>query len=358
MRWIKKLLLPSLVVLLSLFVSVFGLEKQASAAYVSRNITGLTTNDVSFTRQGDSASGVFVLEFADHPSYTSSLRNYRFTNLGFTFNSSLSSDNQNGIYLDFYILVSDKGSASSELNTMEFSAAGVCPSINPNNYQDRYSITECSVETISRETFVTQFQTDYYSASGIAYDELSTINYSETFFYIHYQMKAYINSDSSVSTTSFSLYGPFLQIFSNRNFANLRLTVLTAYATSGYPINRQTAEEKMNDKDDEDRQNLENQTSETESDANEQGAAAESTGTSLLGVFSSFVSSLAQIHETNCLLPTISVYGLDLGRLDLCTFDVPPGIIALATVGMIFIIVPLSFHLARRLINIFRSFQG
>ena len=111
-------------------------------------------------------------------------------------------------------------------------------------------------------------------------------------------------------------------------------------------------------KDEQDRANIEAQTDDTQDGADESSAQAQATGTTLMGAFSAFVSALANVHQTNCNLPNFSIYGMNFSNMDLCTFDVPSGILALATIGMVFIIVPMSFHLVKRLINIFRSFSG
>lgn len=351
MRWIKKLLLPSLVVLFSLLVSVFGFEKQVSAT--ARNINAFSLSGLNFTTLASPGSNNFKYRLFDVDTFNN-LAVSRFTNPSFTFNNNLRSNKENGILLDFFVFIKNSYKSSEDLL-----AAPYCPDDNTNMYQGMYAVAECQVELVGRERVVDEWNVEYFSASAAINEIMSDASNDVTHIF-RYRIIAYQTGDNFVNTSGFGLYGPLFTLAASKTgvIRSSVIYVLFNYAIDGQPINRKSADEQMNDKDEEDRQNLENQTSETESDANEQGAAAQSTGTSLLGVFSAFVSSLAQIHETNCLLPSISVYGLDLGRMDLCTFDVPPGIIALATVGMIFIIVPLSFHLARRLINIFRSFQG
>ena len=76
----------------------------------------------------------------------------------------------------------------------------------------------------------------------------------------------------------------------------------------------------MNEKDNEDRDNLESQSSDTDSASASSSSDAESTGTTLLGAFSAFVTAITSIF-------------------------------------MILFCVPLSISTARKVINLFRSFQ-
>lgn len=342
MRWIKKLLLPSLVVLFSLLVSAFGFGKQASAV---RDYSTL------------SSTIPYSVEAKVNNVYQTLTGNY---------NAGVSAA---FYYLPNSITCSNKTTAISDFRFSDFRNGFTIPKHSDFTFILYWAFDSLGTDTVPYQDTFTHIPSRLTIGGGryyylVNHDITYTKNdideyYTRTTIFMSLTFRNDSDNDIVISArntdTKIELgWNGFPNIC---NYSSVSFQFAGGYTEPILKSEAEVANEEQQ-KDDEDRQNLENQTSETESDANEQGAAAQSTGTSLLGVFSAFVSSLAQIHETNCLLPNISVYGLDLGRMDLCTFDIPPSIIALATVGMIFIIVPLSFHLARRLINIFRSFQG
>lgn len=343
MIWKKKLLLLLLVVSSSLLLSVFGFEIPVSAA--NRNVTTLSDSVSSYTVVSGSTGGLF-----ERTTNVSDGTATRFFHLNFGLNNTITSSNTNGVHVQFYVLVN----GYPDYAGYQLIAPGCPVDYAPSGY---WSVKDCTAEFIEWETFVTRWQ--YRENSQVQGNDSIITDQIQSTYVLHYDFIAYYGRDDSVTTNTFKTYGPYLAFF-NDDGATRRFdyTVLFANYVSNVPINVPTAEDKMNDKDDQDRADLENQSSDTSDSADEQGAEASETGTTLLGVFSAFVSALATIHETNCRLPSMTVYGMELGQMDLCTFDVPPGIIALATVGMVFIIVPLSFNLARRLVNLFRSFQG
>lgn len=112
----------------------------------------------------------------------------------------------------------------------------------------------------------------------------------------------------------------------------------------------------MNEKDDEDRDNIEQQSSTASSDSDSSAQDAEQTGTTLLGAFSAFVNALTNASPSNCVLD-MDLGNLDMGNVDLCQLSPPAGFQAIASVFMILFCVPLSIATARKLISLFRSFQ-
>lgn len=119
---------------------------------------------------------------------------------------------------------------------------------------------------------------------------------------------------------------------------------------------RQSAADKLNEKDDEDRDNLEQQSSSATSDSDSSAEDAEQTGTTLLGAFSAFVGALTNATPSNCVID-MDLGNLDMGNVDLCDLDPPAGFQAISSVFMIMFCVPLSIATARKVISLFRSFQ-
>lgn len=112
------------------------------------------------------------------------------------------------------------------------------------------------------------------------------------------------------------------------------------------------------DKDNEDRQNIEQQQQDNQDAADDNQNDVDTTTASMADVAGSIVGAVAQIHQTNCRLPNMTINGMELKDMDLCTFDTPPGLQALASVGMIFLMIPLSIRLIKRLLNLYREILG
>lgn len=112
------------------------------------------------------------------------------------------------------------------------------------------------------------------------------------------------------------------------------------------------------EKDDEDRENIEEQREENQDDADDAGSEATSTGTSLFSAFTQLLGALTNISGNDCRLPNIQVYSLNLGSMDLCTYTIPPQIMALVSIGMVFIIVPLGIHLVKKMIALYKEITG
>ena len=115
--------------------------------------------------------------------------------------------------------------------------------------------------------------------------------------------------------------------------------------------------EQQQEQDQEDRDNIEQQSSDIDSDASDSQQDAENTGTTLLAAFSSFVTSITSASPSNCNLD-MDLGNLDLGVVNLCQLSPPAGFSTLASIFLILFCVPLSIATARKVISLFRSFQG
>lgn len=118
-----------------------------------------------------------------------------------------------------------------------------------------------------------------------------------------------------------------------------------------------SAEAEMNEKDNQDRSDIQSQQSSVDSGADSSQDSAESTGTTLLVAFSSFVSAITSARPSNCNI-NMDMGNLDLGVVNFCQLSPPPEFQTLASIFMILFCVPLSVATARKVINLFRSFQS
>lgn len=84
---------------------------------------------------------------------------------------------------------------------------------------------------------------------------------------------------------------------------------------------------------------------------------ADATGTTLLSAFSGFVTAVTSASPTNCRIPA-NLGRVDLGELDFCANPVPAWISTIGSLILVVTLVPLSLHLATKMITIFRSFTN
>lgn len=109
--------------------------------------------------------------------------------------------------------------------------------------------------------------------------------------------------------------------------------------------------------DQQDRQDLQNQSSDIDSSADSSQQSAENTGQTLLAAFSSFVTAITNARPSNCNID-MDLGNLDLGIVNFCQLSPPAPFQTIASIFMILFFVPLSIATARKVINLFRSFQG
>lgn len=114
----------------------------------------------------------------------------------------------------------------------------------------------------------------------------------------------------------------------------------------------------LNEKDNEDRSNIESQSTSTDNEANDGGDDASETGTSLFSAFTQLLSALTNVNGNTCTLPAMQVYSLNLGNMNLCQYDIPPQIMALVSIGIVFIIIPLGINLVKRMISLYKEITG
>lgn len=132
----------------------------------------------------------------------------------------------------------------------------------------------------------------------------------------------------------------------------LSMSSITEYKTTN------DGADELNEKDDEDRSNLESQSSDTESGADDSANNISSGTTSLIGAISSFSTAMTNISAGNCTLPEISAYGISLGQLNLCTYSPPAWVQTALSVVVSLIAIRLAYAIFKRIIKIVKSFTG
>lgn len=93
----------------------------------------------------------------------------------------------------------------------------------------------------------------------------------------------------------------------------------------------------------------------TASDSSQQ--QADSTGTTLLGAFQSFVGAISSASPTSCVI-NANIGDFKMGNADLCSLTVPPAVKTIGSILLIAFCVPLSLALVNKMIGLFRSFQN
>lgn len=226
--------------------------------------------------------------------------------------------------------------------------SALCPRAN-NTFIDR-----CEIKELSRENYI-QNITQIPDPAGVGqFNAVIGANANNI-----QMVEIWGHGKSNQDLTSLTYQGDWLYFIQNTNPSLDAPVKLTIYFS---PIEVYTEEENASDeaaeKELEDRNNLESQSTSTDNQANNSGQAAANTGTTLFGAFTQFVSALGNVSGSSCVLPNMQVYSLDLGQMDLCTYDIPPQIMALVSIGMVFIIVPLGIHLVKKMLNLYKEITG
>lgn len=163
-----------------------------------------------------------------------------------------------------------------------------------------------------------------------------------------------VPTSSQISSIQNSLNGLY-----NTNqsiLANTDLIIQTIQDAFDDTTRTADAVEEQNRRDDEDRDNIEQQSSNIDDSASDSQSDAQSTGTTLLSAFTAFVNALTNANPSNCNID-MDLGNLDLGVVNLCQLSPPSGFTTLSSIFMILFCVPLSIATARKVISLFRSFQ-
>lgn len=227
-----------------------------------------------------------------------------------------------------------------------------------------------SVIDVTYGEYGTTFITLYLDQSLTGEIDLTPVSfpYTATSINIHSSFISAITlqkmpSSSQIDTISDTLSSMLADLdVTNANVNNLNTSVTNIlYEIRDMNSNTERtadAVEEQNEKDNQDRQDIEQQSGSTETEANEQADEATQTGTSLFSAFTQLLSALTNVNGNSCTLPAMQVYTLNLGNMNLCQYDIPPQIMALVSIGMVFIIIPLGINLVKRMISLYKEITG
>lgn len=105
------------------------------------------------------------------------------------------------------------------------------------------------------------------------------------------------------------------------------------------------------------KEDLENQKQESEDTAEDSSSAAQDTATSLLNVIVQTIGVFSSASPTSCSINGDLIPHLPLGNLNLCQHSPPPAITALGSILLLGFVVPLAYHLVKRMLALIGSFQ-
>lgn len=114
----------------------------------------------------------------------------------------------------------------------------------------------------------------------------------------------------------------------------------------------------MDDVEDEQQDKYEDQASENEDTISSDSTAAQNTATSLLQVIVQAIGVFSSAQPTNCNIDGSLIPHLPLGTLNLCQNSPPAAITALGSILLIGFVVPLAYHLVKRMLALIGSFQS
>lgn len=254
-----------------------------------------------------------------------------------------------------------------------------CPQFYDSTY---FSTIECEIDSNGDVSSGQHFQTINYVAKGYVNTSINTNQLVMSIMFRNnhaqgirvYGLSPVISSNAGTSTDVSAL----LQQISSSNQSILSAiqsfnsditTILPAIESNIINAIRNNSNsttinsineniESMQEQDEEDRENIEQQASDNQDQADDAGDEADQTGQTLMQAFGSLITALTSIQETNCKLPNMSVYSLNLNNIDLCAVSLPSGIAALMSIGMVLIIVPLGINLVKRMINLYKEIVG
>ena len=238
------------------------------------------------------------------------------------------------------------------LNGQSLITTGMCPQSSNNSILD-----ECNIEyhdTIDSPIDLTHLDITTPSV-GTDYAVQNKIH-----GYYAIKLKGHFTSNGSGNAMNFN--GRLLTAY-NPTSVTLDLNYLIGFSSlriyEEIPDEDKAAEEldEMNQKDDQDRSDIESQSSTIDSSGESSQQSAQNTGTTLLAAFSSFVTAITSASPSNCNID-MDLGNLDLGIVNFCTLSPPPEFQVLGSIFLILFCVPLSIATARKVISLFRSFQG
>lgn len=191
---------------------------------------------------------------------------------------------------------------------------------------------------------------------------IATINYSITNTTVStIVLEGIITNNNNSSNTLSTIYwaGKLLGGFGSDYIDGYLLTsdieFFNIAPSSSEAIQEQTEQQQQYH--DETQQTFDNAQDTADSDSDDSSTQASASGTTLLAGFTSFLGALTNASPSNCVIDG-NIGDFRMGNIDLCQLDPPPAFQAISSIMVIGFTVPLSIALGRKMISLFRSFQG
>lgn len=238
-------------------------------------------------------------------------------------------------------------------------------SFNISYYSDGYKPLPLTV----RDGYVSLVSTSYAEYGAATYSFWTDAPVSGCFdFYITSNLWGLMGNDAYLNISGINsiefyegvTYWDIQDVIRTINAGNTKLDDIIEALEGSQSEQERTADavEEQNQKDDQDRADIEEQSGETEQQGQDASDEANQQGQTLLEAFGSLITAITNIHTTNCTIPNFSIYGLNFQNMDFCQFNVPNGLMAIASIGMVFIFVPLGINLVKRMIALYNEILG
>lgn len=266
----------------------------------------------------------------------------------------------------FHLSLSDNIVANSIFTfNVEYKIVGTTPQAP--NYQ-YYGISSGSAWTLLDQSCVTPAQNGYGGTANNSfyYESILQCTYvgftNVTLDHISTQYNADIITFRNQNTSASGNIDASMH-FSPVNARAISWNALTqedrAWLESVLPAGTSTAdiEQAIDSAREDEKDEYEQQAEDNESDINDASADAEATGQSLLSILTGFLSVLTSAQPTNCNLDTTLIPHLSIPAVNLCQNSPPSAIVVLGSLILIGFVVPLAYHLVKRLLALIGEFQ-
>lgn len=177
--------------------------------------------------------------------------------------------------------------------------------------------------------------------------------------YYHVSITGYVPNSSEWNGTV-SLGGAIL---SNRSGSNSYTTfyrpTINLYDEPSQQTTNAISEQTAQDKEfhDEAQDTFNDSQDSANTDADSSSQQAEQSGSTLLEAVTQFIGALTGSSASNCVI-NANIGEFEMGNVDLCQLSPPPAFQVISSLMVIGFAVPLSIALAKKMISLFRSFQG
>lgn len=363
----KKLPLCCIIILITLFATYFSADKaKAIIPQGYYNVTSIVyyeddalTTPITVNTQNLSNTPIVWHNMTGASAY-------RLSRFRFNLNGAAGLSRTRRILLSFELKVQMQHYAGTEVMGAFFS----CP-----RGSGDLVVSECSITDLDGETTTWHTESLGNDDSG-TYPILSNKNYT-------IDLVLYNKSDTAVNYNYIDTMSRFI-LFTNEELTKIaqvswqiafnNVAVFSYEQSDTIPyiegatteienikdlisdyIDNQEAEQEQEQ---EDRENIDQQQTDINEDAETSTQDMQSATTNITGVMSAFLTNLTNLNGNNCTLPEISAYGFSIGRLNLCTFRPPNWVQNVSSVIVSLLALGLAVHVFKRIMRIAKGLAG